>query len=137
MAARYRDLSITEKRAVAIAGVREPSVPCPAGCGMSLMPVDLLSHLARRCKGRPEPGPSAKWVSHAEALKIGVTRKKLWQWCRPDRYGWIAVRVRVADDGFRRYLLGDLQCALARRKAGSVGRFQTETGEVLEPKGDE
>jgi hypothetical protein len=127
--AKYHDLSVAEKAKVALSRQRESSVPCPGGCGTSLMPADLLSHIKRRCEGRPAPGPSAKWASHAEALKLGVTRWRLWKWCRPDRFGWIAVRVRIGHDGYRQYLLGDLQIIIAKTNAVSVESLQTQTEE--------
>jgi hypothetical protein len=107
----YHRLPIAQKKAEALARMREPAVSCPAGCGIQVMRADLLVHLEQRCTGRREPGPGAKWLTHREALAMGVARVTLSRWTHSGR-----VRTRELDDGYRQYLHGDLvECIAARR----------------------
>lgn len=111
MMAQYHRLSVAEKRAASLARMREPAVSCPGGCGMLIMPADLLAHLEERCPGQRDPGPGAKWITWREALALGVPKMTLSRWARRGD-----VRTR-GDRGDRRYLAGDLAVLLARRVA--------------------
>lgn len=104
----YHLLSANEKRTVSLARVRPPAVTCPA-CDTQVMSADLLAHIEQRCTGPREPGPGSKWVSWAEALKLGISKKALWTWVhRGD------VRMR-GERGERQYLHRDLVVQVARR----------------------
>jgi hypothetical protein len=98
---RYHSLPIAQKRAEALARVREPAVTCP-DCDMQVMPVDLHVHLESRCPGRREPGPSARWVDGRDALVRLVPKATLHYWVAQ---GFVRVRGARMD---REYLLRDL-----------------------------
>jgi hypothetical protein len=107
----YQRLSIQEKRALDLARMREQPVACP-GCGVGIMPADLLAHLEQRCQGPAEPGPSAKWVTWGQALAlVGVTAMRLSRWVRA---GYVRMR---GPRGDREYLLRDLHLRLAYQRA--------------------
>lgn len=106
----YQKLSIHEKRAYDLRSVRESAVTCPI-CDMQVMPVDLLNHLELRCTGPREPGPSAKWATHREAVAMGTTKWTLSRWV--DRGD---VRVK-GSRGDRFYLVRDLVLRIARRRS--------------------
>ena len=106
--ARYHELSIAEKQAHALANVREQPVACPS-CDTKLMPSDLISHLDR-CGGH-EPGPRDKWITHSQALALGVKRQTLSYWVKTK---W--VRTNNAGRGDRQYLERDLVKRIAFRK---------------------
>lgn len=106
----YQKLSITQKRALDLARVREASVPCPGECGMQLMPADLLSHLEQRCTGRAEPAPSSKWIPHREVMAMGVPRVTLSRWVER---GFVRVTGERQD---RKYLYRDLAVKVAQRR---------------------
>ncbi len=108
-ASAYHLMSAAEKRVVALS-VREPATTCRA-CGIQVMPADLLAHIDQRCPGLREPGQGSKWVTHAEALALGVARQRLSYWARH-----ALVRTRIADDGYRLYLHRDLVDRIAERK---------------------
>jgi hypothetical protein len=110
----YHKLPIAQKRTAALARMREPARTCPGGCGMQVTSADLLSHLEQRCTGKLEPGPGAKWVTHAEALAMGIARATLSYWSERR-----LVRTRIVEDGYRQYLHGDLVERLAERKVRS------------------
>lgn len=99
---RYHELSVAQKRAESLARIREPAVTCP-DCDTQVMLADLLGHIEQRCPGLREPGPGSKWVSHREAMAMGVGRGILSYWVKRGR-----VRTRMGDDGCRQYLHGDL-----------------------------
>ncbi len=107
-ASAYHLMSAAEKRVVALS-VREQPTACRA-CGVQVMPADLLAHIAQRCSGRREPGPGSKWLTHAEALAMGVARVTLSRWSATDR-----VRTRIHEDGYRQYLHRDLVDCIADR----------------------
>lgn len=119
---RYHSLPIAQKRAEAIARVREPAVTCPS-CDTQVMPVDLLAHIEQRCPGPRAPGPSAKWVGWREAVAIirrsiaGMSEPaammRLSRWSHPDRNQVVRVRAR-GTRGDRTYLHSDLVKHLAR-----------------------
>lgn len=105
----YHQLSVAEKRAVSLAGMRESPITCPE-CDMHVTTTDLIAHLEQRCQGRRDPGPGAKWVSHAEALALGVPRQTLSRWVAN---GFVRVTGGRMD---RRYLHGDLARKVAQRR---------------------
>lgn len=105
---RYHQLSITEKRAESLSRMREPSVTCPT-CDMGVTTSDLLSHIESRCPGPREPGPGAKWISHRDALAMGVPRQTLSRWVSSGLVRAIGGRMD------RRYLHGDLAKRVAQR----------------------
>jgi hypothetical protein len=105
----YHRMPIAQKRTVALARAREPSVTCQA-CDTQVMPVDLLAHLAERCPGPREPGPGAKWVSWREARGMGVPAMTLSRWASK---GFVRFTGGRQD---RRYLLRDLALKIAQRK---------------------
>jgi len=109
MASSYQKLSLADKRALDLSRVREPSLPCPRGCGMSLMAVDLLAHLKERCSGPPDPGPTAKWVSARDAIVRGVPKGTLSYWVER---GFVRARGPRMD---REYLLRDLALRIGQR----------------------
>jgi len=112
----YHKLPIAEKRAAAIAGVREPSVTCP-DCDTQLMPVDLPAHRKLRCTGRREPGPGAKWLPMREAMEFGgLTRETLMRWVREGHVRSKGTR------GDRVYLLRDLVVPKPRKPRVVVGK---------------
>ena len=104
----YQKLSIADKRALDLSRVREPSVSCPQ-CDMQVMPVDLIAHLADRCSGQREPGPSAKWVDARDAIVRGVPKATLSYWVER---GFVRARGDRMD---RQYLLRDLALKVAQR----------------------
>lgn len=108
---RYHQLSIAEKQAEALGRVREQPVACPRHCGVQVMPADLLAHIEQRCTGPREPGPGAKWITHREALELGVPRATLSFWARRKHVRFVGER----QD--RKYLYRDLALKLAERKA--------------------
>jgi len=105
----YQKLSIQQKRELDLSKVRDAAVRCPH-CEMQVMPVDLLVHVAQRCAGRPEPGPGAKWITHREALAMGVARATLSFWVERD-----FVRA-TGERQDRKYLLRDLALKIAQQK---------------------
>lgn len=107
---RYHRLSVSEKRTEGIARMREPAVACPGGCGTHVMRTDLLAHLDHRCPGPREPGPGSKWLSHHDAITMGVSKETLSFWARKGR-----VRTRGAR-GERQYLHGDLVDRIAEQR---------------------
>jgi len=108
MATSYQKLSIADKRALDLSRVREPSLPCPHGCGVQLMAADLLAHIEQRCSGPPEPGASAKWVTHGEVMAMGVPRATLNWWTKNGH-----VRV-IGERMDRKYLHRDLVLRIAK-----------------------
>lgn len=104
----YHKLSIAEKRAQALATVREPAVTCP-NCDVQVMPADLLAHLEQRCAGPRAPGPSSKWLTWREALALGVNRQTLSRWARSGLVRFMGER----QD--RKYLMRDLSLRIAQR----------------------
>ncbi len=132
-ASAYHKMTAAQKRDFALS-VCEAAVSCPV-CDTHVMPVDLLSHLAERCKGPRPPGPASKWVTWREAVPVirralAVTARaaelRLARWAQPDRHGVIAVRSR-GGRGDRQYLLGDLAKHLAKQSAAVVGTLKTES----------
>lgn len=105
----YHKLPIAQKRAEALARVREPAVTCP-DCDMQVMPVDLIGHLEQRCPGQRDPGPSAKWLTHREVMALGIPRATLTRWVQGGE-----VRA-VGDVQDRKYLLRDLALKVAQRR---------------------
>lgn len=106
----YQKLSIAEKRARDLDGVRERAVTCPS-CDTQVMPSDLLGHLKERCTGPRDPGPGAKWLTWREALAVGAKRRTLIRWVRR---GYVRVQ---GGRGDRLYFARDLILQLAWRKA--------------------
>lgn len=98
--AEYHRLPVAEKRAAALASMREPPVACP-GCGTQVMPADLVAHVRERCAGPREPGPGSKWIGWKEARSI-VPARTLVRWVAR---GLIRVR---GGRGDRQYLHRDL-----------------------------
>lgn len=105
----YHRLSVVEKRARALSGMREPSVMCP-NCDTQLPPSDLIAHMDQRCTGRREPGPGAKWVDHRAVMAMGVPRATLSFWASSG-----AVRF-VGERQDRKYLYRDLAVKIAQRR---------------------
>lgn len=106
---RYHGLSIQEKQAHALASVREQPVACPS-CDTQVMPADMIAHLDHRCTGR-EPGPRDKWITHSQALAMGVKKQTLSDWVKAR---W--VRTNNAGRGDRQYLERDLVKRIAFRR---------------------
>jgi hypothetical protein len=106
----YHRMPIAQKRAAALATMREPLVVCPV-CDAHTTPRDLLDHLRERCPGQREPHPGSAWVTWREALAMGVPRQTLLFWVRRG-----SVRYR-GERGDRRYLLRDLAIRRAGRMA--------------------
>lgn len=104
----YHKLPIAEKQALAQERLAEPPVRCP-GCDVATSPVDLLPHLAERCEGAREPGPSASWVDRRTAVALGVPAQTLHYWARR---GLVRTRGEPMD---RKYLLRDLARRVAIR----------------------
>jgi hypothetical protein len=98
----YHRLSVSDKLAYAAEQQREPSVACPADCGVQVQPLDLLGHLEQRCPGPREPGPGAIWVDRQTAVAAGVPPPTLTYWART---GKVRTRGSKMD---RKYLLRDL-----------------------------
>lgn len=109
MAASYQKLSIADKRALDLSRARDAAVRCPH-CDMQVMPTDLVAHIDKRCAGRPEPGPGAKWVTWAEALAMGVPRVTMHRWVER---GFVRF---TGDRQDRKYLLRDLALKIAQRR---------------------
>lgn len=105
----YHKLPIAQKRMQNIARVREPAVSCP-DCDTQVMPADLLQHLQERCAGPRDPGPSAKWVTWAEARKMGVPKQTLSRWASSGLVRSIGGRMD------RKYLHRDLALKIAQRR---------------------
>ncbi len=106
---RYHRLPIAQKRAEAISAVREQAVSCPR-CDTRVMPVDLIAHYDERCPGPREPGPGAKWVTHREAMALGVPRATLSFWTQSSQVRFLGER----QD--RKYLYRDLALKIAQRR---------------------
>jgi hypothetical protein len=104
----YHRMSLAEKQAYALARMREPAIACPH-CDTQTTAADLLEHVATRCQGPREPGPSSKWITWREARAI-VPRATLARWIKAGK-----VRVR-GELHSRRYLLRDLVVKVARRR---------------------
>jgi hypothetical protein len=109
MASSYQRLSIAEKRSLDLSRVREPAVSCPT-CDMQVMPADLLAHLEQRCPGPRDPGPSARWINHREAMALGVPRQTLSFWAKSGQVRFFGGR----QD--RKYLYRDLALKVAQRR---------------------
>jgi hypothetical protein len=107
--ASYHLLPIAEKRAQAIASVREPAVTCPI-CDTQVMPVDLLAHMDLRCPGPRTPGPGAKWISRAEALAMGISSQTFKRWVER---GFVR---STGQRKLRKYLHRDLAVKIAQRR---------------------
>ena len=105
----YHKLSVVEKRAQALAGVREGAIACPS-CDTQVMPADMPNHL-ERCSGPREPGTGSKWISWQEALALGAPAHSITRW---RQRGWIRAR---GGRGDRQYLLRDLVKRVALRRA--------------------
>jgi len=102
-------MSTAEKQAVAQERVVEPPVPCPADCGTTCMPADLLTHVEERCPGPRPPGPAAKWVRRRDAEAMGIPPMTLSRLAR-------AGKIRHRGSGMdREYLHRDLAVGAARR----------------------
>ncbi len=108
-ASRYHGLPIAQKRAEAIARVRETAITCPT-CDTQVMPADLLAHLEARCPGPRDPGPGARWITHREVLAMGIPRATLSRWASSGRVRFLG---EVQD---RRYLYRDLAIKVAQRR---------------------
>jgi hypothetical protein len=106
----YHKLSIGEKRAQALATVRESAIACPS-CDTQVMPADMPRHL-ERCGGPREPGVGSKWITWQEALALGVPRQTIARW---RQRGWVRTQ---GGRGDRKYLLRDLVKKMASRRAG-------------------
>lgn len=74
------------------------------------MPADLLAHVDQRCTGPRDPGPGARWVTHREALAMGVPRATLSFWTRNKQVRFVGGR----QD--RKYLYRDLAVKVAQRR---------------------
>lgn len=105
-------MSIGEKQAAAREQLAEPPMPCPSDCGTTVMPAELLRHVAERCPGPRPPGQAAKWIGWREAIAQGVPPRTLANWANDGR-----VRFRGGRQD-RQYLLRDLAFNLARRRVG-------------------
>jgi hypothetical protein len=106
----YHKLPIAAKQALAQERLAEPPLPCPSGCGVTVTPGDLLSHIDERCAGPRDPGPAAKWIPWSAALRMGVPPKTLSNWANTGR-----VRFRGGRTD-REYLHRDLAYRMAQRK---------------------
>lgn len=116
----YNSLSFQEKRQHALDVVREPPVRCPA-CDTALQPGDLLKH-AKRCPGPPQPHRLSRWLTHKEAVALGVPGRTLRRWAA-------AGTVQVQDPGNgQRYLERDVSLAIARRAAAMPGHTHARSG---------
>jgi hypothetical protein len=104
----YHKLSVGEKRAQALATVRESAIACPS-CDTQVMPADMPSHL-ERCGGPREPGVGSKWITWQEALALGAPARSIVRW---RQRGLIRTR---GGRGDRQYLLRDLVKRVASRR---------------------
>lgn len=116
----YHRMSIAEKQAYAREAAREPAVVCP-GCETQTTAADLLQHVADRCPGHlRDPGPGAKWITWADARKLGVSKSTMNFWV-----GRGDVRHR-GEIQSREYLLRDIATRIAqaqrRRKFRKLNR---------------
>lgn len=105
----YARLSVAEKEIRQREDMREPAVRCPS-CDTQTTSNDLVQHVEERCQGPREPHPQSRWITFADAMKLGVQRGTLSKWVRKGR-----VRVRAAGEQ-RQYLLRDLAVRLAERR---------------------
>ena len=105
----YHQLSIKEKRERDLASVREHSVACPT-CDTQVMPADLIAHVEQRCTGPRQPGPGSKWITHSEAVAMGVPKQTLSWWARNNQVRFVGER----QD--RKYLHRDLVLKIAQRR---------------------
>jgi hypothetical protein len=105
----YHKLPIAQKRAQALAGVREGAIACPS-CDTQVMPADMTSHL-ERCSGPRDPGVGSKWITWQEALAMGASARSVIRW---RQRGWIRTR---GGRGDRQYLLRDLVKRVALRRS--------------------
>lgn len=106
----YHRLPIAQKRAQAIATMREPAVTCPA-CETQTTARDLLEHLATRCPGRRDPHPASEWITWSRALELGVPGWTLTRWVQS---GEVRTKGGRMD---RLYLLRDVATRLAHKRA--------------------
>ena len=107
---KYRELSAPEKRAEALKRIREPGVVCPV-CEAKCDAADLVAHVEQRCTGPREPHEHARWITTAEALELGASRRTLYRWAEANR-----LRTRLVR-GERQYLLRDVARRLAELRA--------------------
>jgi hypothetical protein len=106
----YRRLTVPQKQRVALDRQREPSVVCPS-CETQTTAADLVQHLDR-CTGPRAPHPLSRWITWAEAMRLGVPRGTMSRWVQRG-----AVRIRITAGTERRYLLRDLAARLAERRS--------------------
>lgn len=105
----YHKMSVEQKLAHAQERLAEPPVPCPADCGTTLQPADLLAHVEGRCPGPRQPGPAAKWVRRRDAQAMGIPAPTLSRLAR-------ANKIRSRGTGMdKEYLHRDLALGAARR----------------------
>ncbi len=113
----YHRMGIAAKQRHALASAREPALRC-ASCAVAVDVRDLLSHLERRCAGRPPPHRHAWWLSHAEAIAL-VPRATLSRFVAA---GVVRVRGRARR---RMFLARDVIAAVAQRLVTTDARRRT------------
>lgn len=102
----YHRMNVAEKQAYARGAAREPAVTCPV-CETQTTVADLVAHVAERCPGHlRDPGPGAKWITWAEARKLGVPEATMNFWVRR---GDVRHRGEIQS---REYLLRDVATRL-------------------------
>jgi len=106
----YHRLSIKAKREAWSARAAEPPLRCPR-CSAATPARDLLRHLAERCPGPSAPHPASRWLAMPDALKLGVSRRRLGRWLRR---GQVRARGEGAD---RQVLERDLVALVAMARA--------------------
>lgn len=109
----YTKLPIAEKRTLDLANAREAHVRCP-GCGVAVMPADLLGHVGGRCPGRPEPGPRARWLRWGEACGLGLESQAL---ARLVQHGHVRMRGKRRK---RELLMRDVVLEVARMRLAKL-----------------
>jgi hypothetical protein len=98
----YTRMGARGKREYARDLLREPPVTCP-DCEVQTTPIDLPAHRAKRCPGRRDPPPGARWIPWRETRWVGVPERTLRRRIQRGQ-----VRYREKSDGTREYLLRDL-----------------------------
>ena len=82
-------------------------------CDMAVPPEDVQAHFAR-CVGRAPAHPNARWVSHKQAIKLGVSKKELSELTEAG-----IIRTK-GETGQRGYLLRDVAKALQSKASRAI-----------------
>jgi len=124
----YNSLSFAEKREVAAAAVREPTVACPSDCGTQLQPGDLLQHAAERCPGPRDPTRATVMIDRQQAMRAGVRPSTLSKWARSAKVRYLGARLD------RKYVLRDVALQIVKQRMEERRRMATIVANKRRPR---